>query len=106
MLYVVYGQGGGIRGLLTVPSLLPFLPGDVISVSGILREAEREPMLHQATARLTDILPESTLPAPRPVKGDALLSGAIPNGNPVQVRGYVISADTTGFTLEVDKARV
>ena len=63
-LYAADASGIGRRVRLANASVLAFQPGDVISIAGTLSNAEGEPTIDRAVARLTDIRPMTDLPAP------------------------------------------
>ncbi|HZT41190.1 MAG TPA: family 10 glycosylhydrolase [Chthonomonadaceae bacterium] len=105
-LYVTDAHGAGIRVRLAQPPILPFQPGDVVSVNGTLATVDGEPAIDQATARLTDMLPMSVLPAPTAMTGQNLLATNTTPGAVVQVRGKVTESSAAGFVLDDNGTRI
>jgi uncharacterized lipoprotein YddW (UPF0748 family) len=105
-LYAQDKAGAALHIRLAASPLIPFQPGDSISVLGLPARDRQEPILDSATACLTDIalLPEAT---PLPTLSGANLS-ARPIAYPdfVRVQGRVLESDSDGFVLDAEGRRI
>ncbi|HLK59776.1 MAG TPA: carboxypeptidase-like regulatory domain-containing protein, partial [Chthonomonadaceae bacterium] len=105
-LYVQDRQGVLMRVRLANPPLLPFQPGDVVSVNGTLLSVDGETTIDHAVARLTDILPMSALPASKVVTEADLKSGDLPRCACARIQGFVTKASADSLTLEAEGTQI
>ena len=105
-LYVQDSEGTMLRVRLANPPLLPFQPGDVVSVNGTLLSVEGEMTLDRAIVRLTDILPQDAMPAPKQVTEASLNEPVLPRCAGAKIEGILAEVTPQSLTLDTEGKRI
>lgn len=101
-LYVQDGQGSALRVRLAASPQTPFQPGDIVAVNGTLLTVENELTIDRAVVRLTDMIPTTDLPAPKPHAAGS----AFANGSLSELVGKVVEKTADGFVMESEGAHI
>ena len=100
-LYVRDQSGSRLRVTLAAPPLIPFQPGDSISVLGRPSQRDQKPFLESATACLTDIaLLTDPTPPPAPIRGQSICQDQALPLNFTRIQGRVLKSGANGFVLD------
>ena len=105
-LYAQDKAGACLHVRLAAAPLVPFQPGDVVSVMGLPAKDGQEPLLDSASACLTDmaLVPEP-MPLPAP-SGISPVAGSNTDAGFTRIQGRVLESGADGFVLDEGGRRI
>src|SRR5262249_15592213 len=105
-LYVQDAHGDMMHVRLAASPILPFQPGDVISITGMLLSLDGEATIDHAIARLTDILPASAPPKPTLITETDIKTGKLTDCVCARIQGLLTEVAAKSLTLDINGTQI